>query len=156
MSARPTLMASAVRCLAALLLLGGATAAHADDKQEAARTLDAFHAALAGGDAKAAMNLLAPDAAILESGFAESRADYEAHHLAEDIAFARDVHSVRSEVHVDVEGDAAWVTSHSRTEGSFQGKPVNSRGVELAVLTRNAGGWRIRAIHWSSHKEAQR
>ncbi|MDQ6911539.1 MAG: nuclear transport factor 2 family protein [Verrucomicrobiota bacterium] len=122
-----------------------------------ADALEKFHGALAHGDAKAAMELLAPEAVVLESGFAESRADYEKEHLPEDIKFAQAVHSTRSDIHVEVSGDTAWLTSHSSSEGMFLGKPVNSRGVELAVLTKTSDGWRIRAIHWSNHvmKKAQ-
>ena len=52
-----------------------------------------------------------------------------------------------------VAGDAAWVTSTSTTVGSFNGRAVNSTGAELMVLSKDtAGEWRIRAIHWSSHR----
>ena len=52
-----------------------------------ATVVDAFHAALQRVDGKAAMELLAPDAIILESGVSQTREDYEKHHLAKDIAF---------------------------------------------------------------------
>lgn len=123
-----------------------------DDAATVAKTLEQFHAALAHGDDKAAMTLLAPDAVILESGSGESRSQYEAHHLPEDIMFAKAVQSTRSDIEVHVDGNTAWLTSRSRAEGSFEGKAIKSSGVELAVLTRTADGWRIRAIHWSSHR----
>lgn len=131
---------------------GGELPKQSSDAQEVAALIERFHAALASGDAKAAMNLLATDAVILESGFAESRADYEREHLPEDIKFAQQVHTARSEIHVEINADTAWLTSHSKSEGTFEGKAVDSSGVELAVLTRTPDGWRIRAIHWSSHK----
>jgi len=117
-----------------------------------AAALEKFHDALAHGDAKAAMALLAPDAVILESGAMETRAEYESHHLPEDVQFAQTVHSTRSDVRVKIDGKTAWLTSLSRTDGSFEGKPVNSSGVELAILTKTIDGWRIRAIHWSNHR----
>lgn len=98
------------------------------------------------------MKLLAPDAIILESGSIESRAEYESHHLAGDIEFSQAVPSTRSDVRVQIDGDTAWLTSRSRTEGEFKEHPINSSGAELMVLTKTAEGWRIRAIHWSSHK----
>jgi ketosteroid isomerase-like protein len=113
--------------------------------------VDTFHDALRRGDGKAAMELLAPDAMVLESGFAETRAQYEEHHLKEDIAFAGAVPSTRSVLTVQVEGDAAWLVSTSRSNGSFHGREINSVGTELIVLTKSSQGWRIRAIHWSSH-----
>ena len=113
--------------------------------------VDEFHDALRRGDAKATMKLLAPDAVILESGAAETREEYEKHHLSEDIEFARAVKSVRSVIKVSVEGTAAWIASTSQSIGSFHGRQVNSSGTELVVLTNSSHGWQIRAIHWSSH-----
>jgi ketosteroid isomerase-like protein len=87
---------------------------------------------------------------VLESGGAESRDEYRSHHLAADMEFARAVREARSPLRVAVRGDAAWVSSTSTASGTFRGRPVNSTAAELMVLTREATGWRIRAIHWSS------
>lgn len=113
--------------------------------------VDGFHDALGRGDAKAAMELLAPDAVILESGAAETRDEYEKHHLTEDIAFSRAVTTTNSTLAVHIDGNVAWVSSTSRATGTFNGRQVNSAGVELMVLTNSPAGWRIRAIHWSGH-----
>ena len=113
--------------------------------------VNGFHDALRRGDAKAAMELLAPDAVILESGGAETRDEYEKHRLAEDIAFSRVVTSTNSTLAVHIEGNAAWVSSTNRATGTFNGREVNSAGAELMVLTNSAAGWRIRAVNWSSH-----
>ena len=75
--------------------------------------VDRFHEALRRGEAKAAMELLAPDAVILESGGAETREEYEKHHLKEDIAFLQAVQTADSLLRVQIEGDAAWVISTS-------------------------------------------
>ena len=117
----------------------------------AAGALEKFHGALAHRDAKAAMALLAPNAVILESGAMETRAEYEAHHLPEDIHFAQTVRSTRSDIRVEIDGKIAWLTSRSHAQGSFEGKPVDSADVELALLTKTIDSWRIRAIHWSTH-----
>lgn len=115
-------------------------------------TINEFHEALRRGDGAAAMKVLAPDAVILEGGSIETRAEYEGHHLGEDMAFLKAVPSTRSDHRVQIEGNTAWVTSRSTTEGSFKGKPIKSVGAELVVLTKSDQGWQIRAIHWSSHK----
>jgi ketosteroid isomerase-like protein len=141
-----------LRIAALLTMCVSAAAATVDESANVASAVEAFHNALAHGDGKAAMKLLAPDAVILESGSAETRAEYENHHLPEDIQFAQAVHSNRSDVRVQIDDNTAWLTSRSKTEGSFEGKPVNSVGVELIVLTKSSDGWLIRAIHWSSHK----
>ena len=114
--------------------------------------VNGFHDALRRGDAKAAMELLAPDATVLESGAAQTREEYEKHHLSEDIAFSRAMTTTNSTPTVVMEGDTAWVSSTSRVTGTFEGREVNSAGAELMVLTNSPGGWRIRAIHWSSHR----
>jgi ketosteroid isomerase-like protein len=140
----------ALHCAALVLIL--AVSAFADETDNVRATVDAFHAALSRGEGAAAMKALAPDAIILEGGGVETRAEYESHHLAADMAFAKALPSTRSNVRVQINGDTAWLTSASRTEGSFNEKPINSRGAELVVLTKSADGWRIRAIHWSSQK----
>ena len=122
----------------------------AGDSAAVAAAVAAYHDALARGDSAAALRLLAPDAVILESGGRETLAEYRAHHLAADIAFARAVPSRRGPVQVTLSGDAAWAASTSETRGSFRDRPVDSRGAELMVLTRTPAGWVIRAIHWSS------
>jgi ketosteroid isomerase-like protein len=88
---------------------------------------------------------------ILESGGVEDRSEYRGHHLPGDIAFARAVRSVRTVRQVNVVGTSAWISSTSVTQGTYNGRAINSQGAELIVLTRDAGGrWMIRAIHWSS------
>ncbi len=114
--------------------------------------VEEFHQALSRGEAEAAMKMLAPDAMILESGTSETREEYAREHLAEDIAFAKATFTTRLSVNVGQDGNAAWVTSTSRTSGSFEGKPIDSVGVELVVLTQTPNGWQIRSIHWSSRK----
>ena len=133
-----------------LSLTASVTGEEAPDPQIIA-TVEAFHDALKKGDRGAVMALLAPDAQILEGGHAESRSEYERGHLASDIEFAQAVPSTRANVVPRQEGAAAWVTSSSRVSGSFKGRDVNSAGAELIVLSKTPDGWRIRAIHWSSH-----
>ncbi len=113
--------------------------------------INRFHAALANGDSAAALALLAEDVLIVEAGDVQTREQYRSHHLSADIAFARAIPSTRSVTRVTVRGDAAWITSTSITEGTYNGRALNSAGGELAVISREAGGWKIRAIHWSSH-----
>jgi limonene-1,2-epoxide hydrolase len=122
------------------------------DSSAAARTVERFHEALAAGDSAQALKLLHPTATILESGDIELLAEYRAHHLPADIEFARAVKETRTPTRVTVRGQTAWAVGSSTTRGTFRGRTVNSVGAELVVLTRSADGWRIAAIHWSSHK----
>ena len=120
------------------------------DSAAAAKTVDDYHAALSRGDSARALALLAPDAVILESGGMETRAEYRSHHLGSDIAFAKAVKSERSPLVVRIDGNTAWTSSTSVTQGTFNGRAINSSGAESMVLTKGPDGWRIRAIHWSS------
>ena len=134
---------------------GPAAAATASDSAAVVATVDAYHRALSSGDSAAALALLAADAVILESGGLETRAEYRSHHLPGDIEFARAVSSVRAPARVVVQGDVAWTWSTSTTQGEFRSRSINSQGAELMVLSREASGWKIRAIHWSSRARRQ-
>jgi len=140
------------RAVAAALLTHPAT-----DSAAVARVVARFRDAISAGDSATALSMLSPDVLVLESGDVETFAQYRTHHLGADIAFARAVPGVHSALAVQVAGSAAWVTSTSVTQGTFQGRAVNSAGAELMVLTRStqAAPWLIRAIHWSSHRRTK-
>jgi uncharacterized GH25 family protein/ketosteroid isomerase-like protein len=121
------------------------------DSAEVVRTVGRLSQLIAAGDSLGVMALLMDDVVILESGDLESRAEYRSHHLAADIEFARAVKTGRTVQRVTVRGDAAWVSSTSTSQGTFRGRPINSAGAELVTLLRTPAGWRIAAIHWSSH-----
>lgn len=132
-------------------VLRGQTESSALDSAAIAAAVEGFASALQKGDAAAAMEWLAPDALILESGSKQTRAEYEQKHLHEDMAMLKAVPMTRSDLVVKQEGAAAWATSLYRIKGSFDGKEINSQGAELMVLTKTAAGWKIRAIHWSNY-----
>ena len=129
----------------------------AADSAAVARIVVRFRDAIAAGDSATALSLLSPDVLVLESGDVETFAQYRSQHLGADIAFARAVPGGHSPLLVRVAGSAAWVTSTSVTQGTFQGRAINVAGAELMVLTRPtpAAPWLIRAIHWSSHKRTK-
>ncbi|MBN8527983.1 MAG: nuclear transport factor 2 family protein [Caulobacterales bacterium] len=117
----------------------------------AAMSVDAFHAALKGGDTAAALALLAPDVMIFEEGGAErSRDEYASHHLVSDAAFSAASETTVTRRSGWADGDIAWITSEGRTTGQFNGRAVDRLTTETMVLKRDADGWRIRHIHWSS------
>lgn len=122
------------------------------DSSAAMAVVDRFHAALRSGDSAGAAGLLTADVVVLESGEMEDRAAYVAHHLPADIEFAKAVTEQRDSARVSLRGDVAWVSSTGRTKGKFRGRDVNSVGAELMVLVRTPSGWRIAAVHWSSHR----
>ena len=117
----------------------------------ASDTVDAFHTALAAGDTKQALALLADDVLIYEGGGAEtSKAEYAAHHLEADMAFLKGVKQSVSARAAQASGDVAWVTSQGETKGTYKDKAIDSASTETMVLRRNDGEWKIVHIHWSS------
>jgi len=120
------------------------------DSTAVVAVVDGYHRALSEGDTVTALSLLATDALILESGDVEPREEYRSHHLSADIEFAKAAPSARGPVRVAIRGDVAWAVSTSRTHGVFRGRAIDSQGAELMVVTREQGGWKIRAVHWSS------
>ncbi|MFN2507414.1 MAG: DUF4440 domain-containing protein [Chthoniobacterales bacterium] len=123
----------------------------APDREAIAKTVNAFHEALAKGDRSAALALLSPDAQILENGHRQTREEYAAEHLTADIAFAKAVPSTRAAMIVRQEGSVAWATVTGRSTGNFNGRNVDAENAELMVLSKTDNRWLIRAIHWSSH-----
>lgn len=119
--------------------------------EEAAKAVDAFHAALSRGETAAALALLADDAVIYESGGVErGKAEYASHHLEADAAFSKAVPSQIVRRSGAAAGELAWVLTEGRTTGSFRDRPVDRVTTETAMLRRTAAGWRITHFHWSS------
>ncbi len=136
-----------VLLLGLFLLAAGAAQAQQTPQQVVA----AFHGAMAQGDTQTMLNLLGPDVVIFEAGGAEmNRDEYRTHHLGADVAFARTTERKVVDSQAKTAGDAAWVLTRTTSAGTFQGKPVDSRGVETMVLRKTTQGWRIVHIHWSS------
>lgn len=145
---------SARRLLPFALFALGASAgtARAESPAQVAATVQQFHDALKRGDKPAALSFLTEDALIYESGSAESRSDYAAHHLAADIEFAAATTRKLTRSSVRCGADTCLVLQESSTEGNFKGKPVHVLGVETTVLLRQGEGWKIRHVHWSSRQ----
>lgn len=146
---RPFALAAAILFAFSIPLAQGEPAA--PDSAAITAAVEGFANALQKGDAAVAMELLAPDALILESGSKQTRDEYGQTHLQEDIAMMKAVPMTRSDLVIKQEGSAAWATSLYRISGTFEGKEINSQGAELMVLTKTTAGWKIRAIHWSNH-----
>lgn len=136
---------------ACVLAVTGSCAAQADTGPS--DIVEQFHQSLERGDAPAALAALSDDIKIFEQGWVEqSKAEYAAHHLASDIEFSKAVKSSTTSVDVTVDGTLAYVLRQGTTVGMFEGKPVNSIGIETMVLQKAGSGWKIVHIHWSSRK----
>lgn len=118
---------------------------------EAARVVDAFHAALESGDTDAALALLAEDVMVFEEGGAErTRDEYAAHHLGADASYAAASVSTMTRRLGATSGDTAWILTEGSTTGQAGNSATARLTVETMVLARASDGWRIKHIHWSS------
>jgi len=46
----------------------------------------------------------------------------------------------------------AWARTSTEFRGTFEGKPLALLSLETMVLTREADGWKIKALHWSGRR----
>lgn len=123
--------------------------------QPATLVVDRFHAALRSGDTKAALALLIDDALIFEGGNVErGKVEYASHHLDADAEFSKAVKSTLVWRWGRAAGPIAWVSSESRTNGTFRGRMVVARNTETMVLRQIGKSWKIAHIHWSSANSA--
>jgi ketosteroid isomerase-like protein len=113
--------------------------------------VDGFHAALAAGDIPAALDKLADNVIVFESGNIErGKAEYAALHAPADGAFTAAVPSKIVHRAGQTFGDTAWVLTEGRSTGTYKNNPVDRRTTETMQLRREDGIWRIVHIHWSS------
>lgn len=116
----------------------------------AAETVDSFQKRLAQGDTRGAAQLLDPAVLIYESGGAEkSRDEYASHHLQSDSAFLKQAEVRQLSRTGNAVGDFAWVATESEIKITGT-KPMDLITTETMVLQREADGWRVTHIHWSS------
>jgi ketosteroid isomerase-like protein len=122
----------------------------ASDSVQVVEATEAFRAALKRGDSTAVAGMLLPEARVLESGGVETRREYLAHHFRADYAFLSALSRRVQSRDVRIDGDAAWVSTTSRMQGTYDGRAMDLSSAELLVLRRRAGEWGIAAVHWSS------
>lgn len=136
----------------AILCLSACGQPTEETKVEVRNTLEAFYAAMKNADNAGAMALIAEDAVFVESGRLETREEYEKNHLPADISFEKQVSGKRGDWKITIEDDTAWAIVLTEYDGIFDGAPVAFTSGQLAVLSRDAGAWKIRSIHWSSRR----
>jgi len=132
--------------------LAGCAKSTDDDVAAVRTTLESFYAAMKNAENATAMALIAPDAVFVEGGRLETRDQYEKNHLPSDISFEKQVQGKRGTWDIKIKDDTAWAITTTDYDGIFDGAPVSFTSAQLAVLTRDAGKWMIRSIHWSSRR----
>ena len=109
----------------------------------------ALSGAIKGGDHAAIDALMADDILILEGGHAQtSKADYMAGHMLSDMAFLVDINSEFISQEVGLEGDLAWVVTHSRMQGTYKEKPIDMPSREFLLMRKAGMGWKIIQVQW--------
>lgn len=102
-------------------------------------------------DVSKAGELLSDSARILESGNIETKEEYLSHHFHSDGKF---LSAMKREVEsrtVTIEGNtAAWVSTQTHTWGTYSDRKLDLNSLELAVLKKEDGNWKITVLHWSS------
>jgi ketosteroid isomerase-like protein len=145
-------LSTAMAVTLALLCCSACGQSNDEAQAEVRDTLEAFYAAMKNGDRAAAMSHIAEDAVFVEGGRLETRQQYEENHLPNDIGFEKQVSGKRGEWKITIEDNTAWAIATTEYDGIFDGAPVAFTSAQLAVLSRDAGAWQIRSIHWSSRR----
>jgi ketosteroid isomerase-like protein len=115
-----------------------------------AKTLNDLETAIVENDSEKAGEILHDDVTILEGGGMETKSEYLSHHFHSDGKFLSAMNREELSQEISVEGNMAWVTSKTKMTGTYSGRDIDLSSLELAVLKKENGMWRVIALHWSS------
>ncbi len=117
----------------------------------AAKTVQAFHAAISNADEIRARSLLDNAVLIFEGGGVERSADqYASHHMKSDLAFMANMKITVLEQQVNQKGELAIAVSRTQLQGQHKGKDIDMTSMETMALEKKNGQWKIVHIHWSN------
>ena len=120
------------------------------EKDMIAKTLSDLETAIIENDSERAGEILHDDVTILEGGGMETKSEYLSHHFHSDGKFLSAMNREEVSQEISVEGNMAWVTSKTKMTGTYSGRDIDLSSLELAVLKKGNGMWRVIALHWSS------
>lgn len=120
------------------------------EKEMIAKTLNDLETAIVENDSEKAGEILHDDVKILEGGGMETKSQYLSHHFHSDGKFLSAMNREELSQEISVEGNMAWVTSKTKMTGTYSGRDIDLSSLELAVLKKENGMWRVIALHWSS------
>ena len=131
----------------------GATLSIAPAAADAVAAVERFSAALGSGDLTTVAALLDAKVVVLESGEAQrSREAYMSDHAKEDAAFLKTAKVTLKQRTAQASGDLAWVASESSIHAKKGDSLLAIDSTETMVLRKDASGWKIVHIHWSSRR----
>lgn len=125
--------------------------------RDAARAAVVQHAeAIEKRDLAALDKLYADDPELLiieNAGADKSWKEYRDHHLAPELADAKDLRYRYTNIRVEVEGALAWATFGYELHLALKDKPIDVVGRGTMVLRKQAGAWKIVHSHTSGKKK---
>lgn len=110
-----------------------------------------FKKAIVENNAELASKLLHTDAIILEGRGSETKEEYLSHHFHSDGKFLNAIERNELSQEVKIEGNVAWVSTITTMKGTYLDRDIDLTSLELAVLKKENGNWKIMALHWSSN-----
>ncbi len=126
------------------------TLAQTPEKLAISKTLSEFETAIVENNAKLASKLLHADAIILEGRGSETKDQYLSHHFHSDGRFLSAIERKEMSQEIKTEGNIAWVSTITSMKGTYSDREIDLTSLELAVLKKEEGNWKIIALHWSS------
>ncbi|MEQ8577982.1 MAG: nuclear transport factor 2 family protein [Balneola sp.] len=120
------------------------------EKDMIAKKLGDLKTAIVENDSEKAGEILHDDVTILEGGGMETKSQYLSHHFHSDGKFLSAMNREKISQEISVEGNMAWVTSKTKMTGTYSERKIDLSSLELAVLKKENGMWRVIALHWSS------
>ncbi|EIM00599.1 DUF4440 domain-containing protein [Rhodanobacter thiooxydans] len=109
-----------------------------------------FQTALQRGDREAVLALLAPDVRVSEGGHTQTRDEYVAGHLGDDIKFLKAAKLTPVSLGSMPMGDTAMVGSESEIEAMIKGKSTTLRSREMLKLRKDGDSWKIVSVQWET------
>ncbi len=112
--------------------------------------LQSFQDALQIGNRYVALDWLAPEVTVTESGVTDASRDaYAKEHMGIDMAFLKTARIGLLDRQVHPAGDSTHIVSTSRVTGRAGEVPVDVTVTEGALLKRTPQGWRIVSLEWT-------
>jgi ketosteroid isomerase-like protein len=123
--------------------------AQQSEKQAVSNILADFENAIVENNSEATSMLLHDDVVILEGNNRETKEQYLSHHFHSDGRFLSAMTRELISEQVTIEGNVAWVTSLTKMIGTYNEREIDRTSLELVVLKKENGEWKIIALHWS-------
>ncbi|MEQ9264195.1 MAG: nuclear transport factor 2 family protein [Balneolaceae bacterium] len=120
------------------------------DQESIKTVLSNFEKAIVENDSKIASSLLHEDVTILEGRGSETKEEYLSHHFHSDGKFLSAIERNELSQKINIEGNMAWVSTITSMKGTYSDREIDLTSLELAVLKKENGNWKIVALHWSS------